>query len=146
MEIQIKTEKKAKGLKHRKISLLMKKALKDLGCNEGELSILITGDERIQELNSWYLKRDKPTNVLAFPMTENNSPEPESGMLGDIVVSIDTAGREAADMGISLHDRVFQLLIHGLLHLVGYDHEVSKAEEIKMQDEERRLFSLLREE
>lgn len=124
----------------------MEKVLKDLGCSEGELSILLTGDERIKELNSWYLKRDKPTNVLAFPMTENNSAEPESGMLGDIVVSIDTAGREAEDMSTSLHDRVLQLLIHGLLHLMGYDHEVSKAEEIKMQDEETRLFSLLTEE
>ncbi|MFC1494421.1 rRNA maturation RNase YbeY [Thermodesulfobacteriota bacterium] len=116
-----------------------------MGCNEGELSILLTSDERIRELNSWYLKRDKPTNVLAFPMTEKNSAEPESGMLGDIVVSIDTAEGEAGDMDISLHDRVFQLLIHGLLHLLGYDHEVSEAEEIKMQDEEKRLFSLLME-
>lgn len=79
-------------------------------------------------------------------MKDNISPEPESGMLGDIVVSLDTAGRESAGMGISLHDRIIQLLIHGLLHLVGYDHEVSKAEEIKMQNEEERLFSLLREE
>ena len=118
----------------------MEKALKDLGCNSGELSILLTGDEQIRELNSWYLKRDKPTNVLAFPMTENNSQEPESGMLGDIVVSIDTAGREALDMDISLNDRVFQLLIHGLLHLLGYDHEISEEYEIKMQDEEKRLF------
>lgn len=123
----------------------MEKALKDLGCNRGELSILLTGDERIRELNSWYLKRDRPTNVLAFPMTEKNGPEPESGMLGDIAVSIDTAGREAGDMGISLNDRVLQLLIHGLLHLLGYDHEISETEEIKMRDEEKRIFSFLTE-
>lgn len=124
---------------------MMEKALKDLGCSKGELSILLTGDERIRELNSWYLKRDKPTNVLAFPMTEEDSSVPESGMLGDIVISIDMAEREAADSGISIHDRVFQLLIHGLLHLLGYDHEISEAEGIKMRNEEKRLFSLLME-
>lgn len=124
----------------------MEKALKDLGCNNGELSILFTGDEQIRELNSWYLKRDKPTNVLAFPMIDENSVEPESGMLGDIVISIDTAEKEAKDMSVSLQDRVLQLLIHGLLHLLGYDHEISEADEIKMQDEEKRLFILLTEE
>ena len=125
---------------------MMEKALNDLGCSRGELSILLTGDEQIRELNSWYLKRDKPTNVLAFPMTDKNSREPESGMLGDIVVSIDTAEQEAEGMDIPSHDRIMQLLIHGLLHLLGYDHEVSEEDEIKMQDEERRLFSLLTEE
>ncbi len=124
----------------------MEKALKDLGCNKGELSILFTDDERIRQLNSWYLKRDRPTNVLAFPMNDEINTEPESGMLGDIVISTDTARREAMDTGITFHDRVLQLLIHGLLHLLGYDHEISGAEEKKMQDEERRLFSLLTEE
>ena len=146
MEIHIKMEKKVKGLKPRKMSLLMEKALKDLGCNRGELSILITVDEQIRELNSWYLKRDKPTNVLAFPMIDKKSTGPESGMLGDIVISVDTVEQEAMSSGISFYDRVLQLLIHGLLHLLGYDHEVSEAEEIKMQNEEKRLFSLLMEE
>jgi probable rRNA maturation factor len=124
----------------------MEKALKDLGCDKGELSILITGDERIRELNSWYLKRDKPTNVLAFPMIDKNIAGPESGMLGDIVISVDTAEQEARSSGISFYYRMLQLLIHGLLHLLGYDHEVSEAEAIKMQNEENRLFSLLMEE
>ena len=79
-------------------------------------------------------------------MTDKNRAEPESGMLGDIVISVDTAEKEAKNSGISFCDRVLQLLIHGLLHLLGYDHEISEAEEIKMQNEEKRLFSLLTEE
>ena len=123
----------------------MGKALKDLGCNDNELSILITGDEQIHELNRQYLKRDKPTNVLAFPMS--SGPDGiETGMLGDIVISVDTAKEEATEMGITLHERAYQLLIHGLLHLLGYDHELSEKDEKKMQKEEKRLFALLMED
>ena len=123
----------------------MEKALKDLGCNRSELSILVTGDEQIHELNMQYLNRDKPTNVLSFPMT--GDPDGiETGMLGDIVISVDTAKREAAEMGITYHQRIYELLIHGLLHLMGYDHEKSKKDEIKMQKEEKRLLSLLMED
>jgi rRNA maturation RNase YbeY len=123
----------------------MEKALKDLGCNRSELSILITGDDHIHELNRQYLNRDKPTNVLSFPMTA----EPggiETGMLGDIVISVDTAKREAAEMGTTLHERIYELLIHGLLHLMGYDHEISKKDEKIMQKEEKRLLGLLVED
>ena len=124
---------------------MMEKALKDLGCDHSELSILITGDDQIHELNRQYLNRDKPTNVLAFPMT--GTPDGiETGMLGDIVISVDTAKREASDMGIMFHERIYELLVHGLLHLMGYDHEISKKDEKIMQKEEKRLLSLLTED
>jgi probable rRNA maturation factor len=124
---------------------MMGMALKDLGCNDTELSILFTGDKEIHELNRQYLKRDKPTNVLAFPMN-SNSGEVNTGMLGDIVISVDTAKREAIDMGIPIQQRVCELLVHGLTHLMGYDHEISKSEERKMQKEEKRLLLVLMEE
>lgn len=115
-----------------------------MGCDNSELSILITGDEQIHELNRQYLNRDKPTNVLSFPMT--GDPEGiETGMLGDIVISVDTAKREASEMGIAFHERIYELLIHGLLHLMGYDHELSQKDEKIMQKEERRLLGLLME-
>ena len=116
-----------------------------MGCNQRELSILITGDEQIHELNRQYLNRDKPTNVLSFPMS-GDPDEIETGMLGDIVISVDTAKREAVEMGISYHQRIYELLIHGLLHLIGYDHEKSKKDEKIMQKEESRLLSLLVED
>ncbi len=124
---------------------MMKRALKDLGCKNTELSILITGDKEIHELNKQYLKRDKPTNVLAFPMN-SGSGKLNTGMLGDIVVSVDTAKREAIELGITTGHRVCELLVHGLTHLMGYDHEISKSEERKMQKEEKRLLSVLMEE
>ena len=116
-----------------------------MGCDDGELSILVTGDKQIQELNQQYLNRDKPTNVLAFPMTSEQDGI-DTGMLGDIVISVDTAKKEAMEMDITLHERIYQLLIHGLLHLMGFDHELSQKEEKRMQKEEKRLFALLMEE
>lgn len=116
-----------------------------MGFDQNELSILITGDEQIHELNREYLNRDKPTNVLSFPMDD----EPggiDTGMLGDIVISVDTARREASEMGITFHERIYELLIHGLLHLTGYDHEKSKKDEKIMQKEEKRLLGLLMED
>jgi probable rRNA maturation factor len=123
----------------------MEKALKDLGCDKSELSILVTGDDQIHALNRQYLNRDNPTNVLAFPMTDDPDGI-ETGMLGDIVISVDTAKREATEMGIKFHERIYELLIHGLLHLMGYDHEISETEEKIMQKEEKRLLRLLMED
>ncbi len=116
-----------------------------MGCKQSELSILITGDDQIHELNRQYLNRDKPTNVLSFPMSADPD-EIETGMLGDIVISVDTAKREASEMGITLHQRICELLIHGLLHLMGYDHEISEKDEKIMQKEEKRLLSMLMED
>lgn len=124
---------------------MMETALKDLGCDDDtELSILITCDKEIHELNRQYLKRDKPTNVLAFPMNTGNS-KVKSGMLGDIVISVDTAKREALEMGITVMQRSCELLVHGLIHLMGYDHEISAKNEKRMQKEEKRLLAVLME-
>ena len=124
---------------------MMEKALKDLGCDDSELSILITGDKEIHELNMGYLKRDKPTNVLAFPMNEEGY-DVNTLMLGDIVISAETAKREALEMGITLRHRACELLVHGLLHLMGYDHEISEQEEKRMQREEKRLLAVIMED
>lgn len=121
----------------------MKKALKGLGCDSIELSILFTGDEQITELNRYYLGRDGPTNVLAFPMSEGRPTNVDSGMLGDIVISVDTAIHEAKKVGEPLKDTIYRLLIHGLLHLLGYDHERSPRDARRMRREERRLLKLM---
>ncbi len=115
-----------------------------MGCDDKELSILVTGDEQIHELNRQYRNKDKPTNVLSFPMDEG-ADGVETDMLGDIVISVDTAKREAIEMGITYHERIYELLVHGLLHLIGYDHEISDKEEKRMQKEEKRLLAVLTE-
>ena len=127
------------------IKRVMKTVLEDLACEQKELSILFTDDGHITELNRIYRGKDRPTNVLSFPMAGDSS-EVESGMLGDIVISVDTAMRESAGTGETPDETIYRLLIHGLLHLLGYDHETSKKDERIMSREESRLGILIREE
>ena len=114
-----------------------------MGYREGELSILLTDDREIAGLNRRYRGKDGPTNVLAFPMTEAPPVGPDSGMLGDIVISLDTARREADACEEPLPETVSRLLIHGLLHLLGYDHERSEEEADRMQEAQERLLALI---
>jgi probable rRNA maturation factor len=119
------------------------KILRDLGYPEAELSLLFTDDEGITELNRRYLKRDNPTNVLAFPMTDAEQPEFATSMLGDIVISLDAALRDAQACGETLERTVDRLLVHGLLHLLGYEHEGSRQEARRMEKEEKRLLAMI---
>ena len=145
MEIQIMYRQKIPRIPNRKINRLMTKVLEDLANHDGELSILFTDDQYIAQLNRRYREKDGPTNVLAFPMSGPESPDVESGMLGDIVVSVDTAMRESKALEESLDDSIARLLIHGLLHLLDYDHERSPEEASRMEKEEKRLFTLIRD-
>jgi rRNA maturation RNase YbeY len=120
----------------------LKRILKDLECHDGELSILITDDKHIAELNSRFLKRKGPTNVLAFSIRDDDPTQPETLMLGDIVISLDAAMRDAKKAGESLTKMIDRLLIHGLLHLLGYDHERSE-EARKMEEEMERLLTMV---
>ena len=122
------------------------KVLKDLGCDGKELSILFTSDDQIAELNRGYLGRKGPTNVLAFPIAGDPQTDIESVMLGDVVISVETAKRESQAVGESVERTIFRLLIHGILHLLDYDHERSSEDEMLMQNEEKRLLDLIMEE
>jgi len=101
----------------------VRKILELLGCGERELSLLFVDDEGIRTINRDYLRRDRPTNVIAFSLSEGSFGEVNPGILGDVVVSVETAGREAKAAGIPVGDAVLNLTIHGVLHLTGYDHE-----------------------
>jgi probable rRNA maturation factor len=96
-------------------------------------------------MNEHYLGRKGSTNVLAFPMSAGPPPDVESGMLGDVVVSIDTAIHESKKLGEPLEKTIYRLLIHGLLHLLDYDHERSHKEACRMESEQKRLLNLIRE-
>ena len=93
--------------------------------NQYEISLLITNDETIHLLNKEYRQKDKPTDVLSFPMEDEV-------MLGDIVISLDTAKNQAQEREIGLDREIAFLFIHGLLHLLGYDHETSAEDEKEM--------------
>lgn len=114
-----------------------------MGCSDHEISILITDDTRIQELNRTYRNVDRPTNVLSFPMQEGEFADLTPGLLGDVVISLETAEKEADDTDISLAERMSQLLIHGILHLVGFDHERGGEEEAEMTQKSLELLSIL---
>ncbi|HIP42449.1 MAG TPA: rRNA maturation RNase YbeY [Aquifex aeolicus] len=107
-------------------------ALSSLGLKGVELSIYITDDSEIQELNKVYRGKDSPTDVLSFPINEIFN---GYKILGDIVISQDTAERQAKEFGHTLEEEVRRLLVHGIIHLLGYDHE-------KGGEEEKRFYSL----
>ena len=93
--------------------------LNALDCPDGELSILIVDDSQIEKLNREYLSRSGPTNVIAFPMREGDFHDLNPQLLGDVVISIETAAKEGSNMGIPMEKRVIELLVHGILHLFG---------------------------
>jgi probable rRNA maturation factor len=103
-----------------------------------ELSILLVSDREMRTLNRRWRGADRPTDVLAFAQREGDGEAPD-GVLGDVVISVDTARRQAAEHGQALAHEGERLLIHGLLHLLGYDHERSAAEARRMQRRERAL-------
>ena len=102
------------------------------------VSILFTSDAEVHVLNREWRGRDKPTNVLSFPMLERAellalAPEGPPVMLGDIALGHETCAREAADKGVPLAHHAAHLIVHGLLHLAGYDHVDSEAEAEAME-------------
>jgi probable rRNA maturation factor len=118
-----------------------------LGCPEAELSVTIVGDRSMRTLNRDYLGRDKPTNVISFAMQEGEFGAINPEVLGDVVISADTAAREAQEAGEPFLSRLYFLLLHGILHITGYDHERSgEVEAARMEAREREIFAALQEE
>ncbi len=89
----------------------------------GRITVLLTGDERLRALNAQFRKKDKPTNVLSFPAAV-------SGYLGDVAIAYGATSREAKSDGKTLAGHVLHLTVHGVLHLLGYDHEKAREAEI----------------
>lgn len=119
----------------RSVGTMAKAMLGALGLEGSELSILLTSDEGIRHLNREHRGKDKPTDVLSFPQNEFSRPmAPRRGqnlaVLGDIIVSIDTAERQANGRRRPLLEEVRFLLAHGLLHLLGYDHATPEEKKV----------------
>jgi len=135
-------EKIKRRLPTSRIRAITKRLLNDLECEQCELSILFTDDVEIAELNRSYRKKPKPTDVLSFAALE--SAHGAEDVLGDVVISVDTAARQAKERGLKLEEEILRLLIHGVLHLLGYDHEkVPKREAVRMRRKEDELYELL---
>ncbi len=114
--------------------------LNDLDCPEGELSILFVDDHHIQALNREYRHKNRPTNVLSFSMREGDFAQITPELLGDVVISVDTAAAEAEKADIPLGEHITWLLIHGILHLFGHDHEQSRHQADEMETRTKQLM------
>jgi probable rRNA maturation factor len=158
MKVYIKNQQKLIRINRQKIVCLLRKALRLLGIRKAELSILLVNDRRMRMLNLQYRGLDKTTDVLSFPQNENSSSSPftkdgQGGItnseclqstliLGDIVINLHKAQKQAEENGITFNEEMKRLLIHGLLHLVGYDHEKNRYAKRKMQKKAEELFEL----
>ena len=126
--------------------------MKAAGLPDCELSLTLTSDASIRALNRDYRKKDRSTDVLSFSQIEERNgapPDPrvvrnvEGTLLGDVVISIDTALAQAREYGVAPAERLRTLMIHGFLHLLGYDHERSPSEARKMFARERELAAAI---
>ena len=114
-----------------------------MDCPDGELSILIVDDSQIEALNKEYLNRSGPTNVIAFPMQEGEFSDISPNLMGDVVISVETAEKEGRMAGIGTEKRLTQLLVHGILHLLGYDHEKTEHESLLMERKSDELLEMI---
>jgi rRNA maturation RNase YbeY len=115
--------------------------LEAVGEPQSELSLELVGDGRMRRLNRLYRRKDRTTDVLAFPMRESDNPCPM--LLGDVAISVPTALRQAREAGRSPNDELAALLVHGVLHLCGYDHERSAKEAARMHRREREILQAI---
>ena len=104
-----------------------------------ELSVLLADDSAVRDLNRQYRHTDAPTDVLSFSQAEGEEfalPDGETPHLGDVVISIETARRQATEYGVALQDELAHLVVHGILHLLGYDHEDADEEAVMRAHED----------
>lgn len=111
-----------------------------------EVSLVLVDDDYIHELNREYRGKDRPTDVLSFALNEGDEPDiidgPEETLLGDIIISIETAKRQAEEFNHGLERELAFLTVHGMLHLLGYDHE-EEEDRRNMRQQEEYILSLL---
>jgi probable rRNA maturation factor len=140
MPVHLVVETRAAALSERTVSLRAKRMLSALQMQKAELSIVLTGDKQIHKLNKLYRGKDRPTDVLAFAMQEGEFGTVSAGLLGDVIVSIPTATRQARERKVAPLDEVTMLIAHGILHLLGWDHDTD-AKDRAMRKETDRLVA-----
>ena len=144
MKIQIKNSQTEIKIDRRKIRSTVQQILKILDCGDKEVSISFVDDETIRQLNKQYLARDRATNVISFSLLEGECGNINPQILGDIIISVQTAQRDAVKGKLSIELEIDFLLIHGILHLLGYNHEnTTKEETARMKKKEKELFNTI---
>jgi probable rRNA maturation factor len=141
MTIDIEVEDERWQLMPRLVSHIGR-AVQSVGEEKRDLTILLTSDAEMQILNRDWRGQDKPTNVLSFPAPEMPLPKGELAPLGDIALAYETIMKEAGEQGKSPEDHTLHLVVHGVLHLLGYDHDTD-AEAERMEAREREILANL---
>lgn len=136
IEIEIEDEAWSTALPDAE-AVVARAATAALGTVEGDVVILLTDDESVRDINARFRDRDRPTNVLSFPAAESAFPH-----LGDLTLAYGVCAREAVEQGKTLSDHLSHLTVHGVLHLLGRDHE-DDAEAEAMEAEERSILASL---
>jgi probable rRNA maturation factor len=131
------------GITKKKIMLLADRACRALDLAGVSISLILTDNEYIRQINKKYRKKNRPTDVISFAYRENPFPEVDAGLeeLGDIYLSMERALGQAEEYNVSLENELKRLLVHGFLHLVGYDHERSKKDEKVMRQMEEEILN-----
>ena len=143
MEILLQNNQSLHSIDEAQFQSQISQILEKLEETDCELSLLLTDDEEIQTLNKTYRDLDKATDVLSFPQDEDAVNETGDTLLGDVVISVETAARQAEEHHLSFNEELILLAIHGILHLLGYDHERSPQDARIMQDQTQAVFETL---
>lgn len=134
--IYYRNDVRRSGVDGRALVATAKKLLAAAGEPSSSLSLTLVNDAAIRGLNREHRGKDKATDVLSFSLVENGSASAER-LLGDVVISIETARRQASDYDASLQEEVYRLLIHGILHVLGHDHERADERRVMVAAERR---------
>ncbi|MDQ5985672.1 MAG: Endoribonuclease YbeY [Syntrophus sp. SKADARSKE-3] len=144
MIIHIDNRQKILKLNRRRLRAQISKLMKILKLEDRELSLVFMDNKGIQEINRDYLGRDRPTNVISFAISEGEFNRINPQLLGDIIISAEQAVIDAESGDLPVEDELSFLIIHGLLHLIGYDHEGEHQHNAPiMMAKERELFKML---
>ena len=144
MAVHLRKRRGLPAVDTRKLRRRANRLLRLLSLQDRELSILLTDDREMTELNRDYRNRNRTTDVLSFSQQEGERPDLHPEILGDVVISLPVAKRQAKEQKHSLNDELTVLLVHGTLHLLGHEHEhTNRKTASAMRREQDRLFSLL---
>jgi probable rRNA maturation factor len=129
-------------LNQKSLKSIVKFILNNVGISSANLSIVFVTDREIRNLNYLYRKKDKPTDVLSFSMREGRRIKGDSSILGDVVISVDRARKQAKKFGSTFKKEIFLYIIHGILHLLGYNDEKPSSRR-RMQRKETEILEAL---
>lgn len=145
MRVHVDNRCKNSKISIRNIKRKVKAILEFLESTDSEVSISLVDNKEIEELNRRYLSRSGITNVIAFPMREGAFPDISPQLIGDVVISLEKAKSEAINFGRTEEEHFDYLIIHGILHLLGYDHEESEEKSQEMEEKERTTYNFLKD-